>query len=95
MGKRGYRTIRLDLPKAKATAAIRASARVADALDEIAEDIGLYHGVRLLQVLEAVYVQGQKDGARRAFEQIDANVQAAKAAIPHRSVGRPRQKRRS
>jgi hypothetical protein len=27
----------------------------------------LYHGVRLAQVLAAVYVQGKKDGAREVF----------------------------
>jgi sulfate adenylyltransferase subunit 1 (EFTu-like GTPase family) len=89
---RGYRTISLALPKAKTTVPIRASARIADALDEISGEMSLYHGVRLLQVLEAVYAQGHKDGARSAFDAIDASTAAAKAAIPHRSVGRPRAK---
>jgi hypothetical protein len=48
--------------------------------------MSLYHGVRLLQVLEATYIQGQKDGARNVFDRIEE----VKAAIPHRAVGRPR-----
>lgn len=31
----------------------------------------LYKGIRLLQVLETVYVQGKKDGARAAFDVAD------------------------
>jgi sulfate adenylyltransferase subunit 1 (EFTu-like GTPase family) len=93
MAIRGYRTISLELPKAKTTVPIRASARIADALDEISAEMSLYHGVRLLQVLEAVYTQGNKDGARTAFAAIDESTAAAKAAVPHRSVGRPKRRR--
>ncbi len=89
-----YRTISLDLPKAKTTVPVRASARVASALDDIVKDMSLYHGVRLLQVLEAVYTQGQKDGALSAFEAIDQGTAAAKASVPHRPVGRPKITRR-
>jgi len=64
---RGYRTIKIELPKRGEIAAVYTSARVADALREITEDANLYHGVRLVQVMEAVYLQGRKDGAREAF----------------------------
>lgn len=92
MAPRGYRTIPLDLPRAQTTVPVRASARVADALGEIKGDMSLYHGVRLLQVLEAVYSQGQKDGAREVFEKLDTSVERAKKEIPHRPVGRPRKR---
>jgi hypothetical protein len=52
--------------------------------------MSMYHGVRLIQVLEAAYEQGKKDGARAAFDQLDTGLKAAKASIPHRAPGRPK-----
>jgi sulfate adenylyltransferase subunit 1 (EFTu-like GTPase family) len=89
--RRGYQTIALVLKKE--TVPVRASPRVADALEEISGSMDLYQGVKLLQILEAVYTQGKKDGAREAFEEIDASFEAVKKLVPHRSVGRPRKKR--
>jgi hypothetical protein len=89
--QRGYRTIALVLKNE--TVPVRASPRVADALEELSGNMTLYQGVRLQQLLEAAYTQGRKDGAREAFEQIDASVEAVKKVIPHRSVGRPRKRR--
>ncbi len=89
MAQRGYRTIKLELHKTTGTADVYTSARVADALQEITKDATLYEGVRLAQVLEAVYIQGRKDGARAAFEEIDRTVALAKAEIPHKKPGRP------
>ena len=43
---------------------VYAGKRVSDALKEVTEDLTLYKGARLLHVLEAVYTQGRKDGAR-------------------------------
>lgn len=88
--RRGYRTIRLELPRSKDIVAIHTSARVADALQEITRDATLYDGVRLAQVTEAVYVQGRKDGARETFERIDLSLNAVKTEIPHRPPGRPK-----
>ncbi|HEX9495141.1 MAG TPA: hypothetical protein VGA38_05235 [Candidatus Limnocylindria bacterium] len=70
--------------------AVRASARIADALREILKDANLYEGVRFWQVLEAAYKQGQKDGANTVFTQIDAKIIEAKRAVPYRKPGRPR-----
>jgi hypothetical protein len=86
--RRGYRTVHLDLPKRAVP--VYTSARTADALEEILEDATLYEGVRLVQVLDAVYEQGRKDGARATFEALDEGVAAAKRAIRHRPPGRPR-----
>jgi hypothetical protein len=94
MAQRGYRTIKLQLARTKAAADVYTSARVADALQEITKDATLYEGVRLAQVMEAVYLQGTKDGARAAFEEIDRNIALAKAEIPHRKPGRPMSSRR-
>jgi hypothetical protein len=90
---RGYRTIKVDVRGSEMS--VYTSARVADALSELTNDATLYHGVRLAQVMEAVYLQGKKDGAREAFEQIDSSVNSAKKAIPHGKPGRPRTRRKA
>jgi hypothetical protein len=86
---RGYRTIAVALPRAKTSANVYASAKVADALEAIVADMTLYEGVRLASVLEAVYSQGKKDGAREAFDALDQGVAQVKKAIPHKRPGRP------
>jgi len=85
---RGFRTIKIAFQSD--TAAIYTSARKADALQKIMEEMPLFDGVKLMEVLEAAYVQGRKDGARAAFEEIDQGVNQAKKAIPHVPPGRPR-----
>jgi hypothetical protein len=87
---RGYRTISLELPRAKESVAVYTSPRVADALEEITSKATLYEGVRLVQILEAVYEQGRKDGARRAFEALDKSLGQVKKQVPHKKPGRPR-----
>lgn len=62
---------------------------IREALFEVSRDMNLYHGVRLAQVLAAVYNQGKKDGARTVFERVDV----LKAAISHRNPGQPRKKK--
>lgn len=42
---------------------VYAGVRIGRALDEVTEDMTVYQGVRLYEVLEAVYNQGVKDGA--------------------------------
>ena len=66
-----------------------AGKRVSDALSELSADMNLYHGVRLSQVLEAVYEQGKKDGARGVFDTVDG----LKKTIPHRNPGQPKKRR--
>lgn len=85
MGRRGFRTIRL--PVEGGTVAIYTSPRAADALEEIVDKATLYEGVRLTQIMEAVYRQGKKDGAAEVFTQLDT----VKRTIPHL---RPGQRRR-
>ena len=72
---------------------VYASPRVRDALDEVTEDLTIYKGVRLTQVLEAFYVQGKKDGARQAFEALEQGFSDARALVPHRLPGRPKRHR--
>jgi sulfate adenylyltransferase subunit 1 (EFTu-like GTPase family) len=71
-------------------APIRMSPRRADAFEKMISEMSMYDGVKLMDVMEAVYVQGRKDGARTVFERIDLNVVEAKRSIPFRGPGRPR-----
>jgi len=79
--------------KGKKVAKVYASPKVGEALKEVLEDMTLYKGVRLSQVLDAIYAQGKKDGARDAFDELDRKVADVKKAIPHRTPGRPRKKK--
>jgi hypothetical protein len=86
---RGYRTIRFPTDDA-GIVPVYTSARLADALQEIIDNSSLYDGVRLTQIMEAVYGQGRKDGARAAFEATERSLATARHAIPHKKPGRPR-----
>ncbi len=89
MAKRGYRTVKFQLAS-KEMIPVYASARTADILEEITEGMSLYHGVRLAQVLEAIYKQGKKDGAAEAFVALDKAQGEVKKLIPHKKPGRPK-----
>lgn len=86
--KRGYRTV--VVPGTKSEIRVFCSARVADALAQLTPGLSLYEGVKLWQVLEAVYAQGRKDGAREAFTELDRRYDEVKRLVPHRLPGRPR-----
>lgn len=68
------------------------SPRVASALQEVTEDMTLYMGVRLGTLLEAVYSQGLKDGARKAFAEVEKGFASAQKLIPHKNPGKPAKK---
>jgi hypothetical protein len=68
---------------------IYAGKRVSDALAELSQDMSLYHGVRMSQVMEAVYEQGKKDGARGVFDTVDD----LKKTIAHRNPGQPKKRK--
>ncbi|MGH2715644.1 MAG: hypothetical protein ACRDM7_17490 [Thermoleophilaceae bacterium] len=78
------------MPVKGAQVAVYTRPRAADALQEIVAKATLYEGVRLTQVLEAVYLQGKKDGAKEVFDRIED----VRRAIPHNRPGRPLSKRR-
>jgi len=54
----------------------------------------IYKGVRLAELLEAIYNQGKKDGALNAFTAIEESIDTTKQAIPHRPPGQPKKKRK-
>jgi hypothetical protein len=88
---RGYRTIKVMLQNTEA--AVYTSPRVADTLEDILAKATLFEGVKIAQILEAVYKQGMKDGARETFEELDRGLADAKKAINHKNPGRPRKRR--
>lgn len=79
------RMVRTNIELPTVIVPVYAGVRVGTALDVIKMDMDLYKGVKLAEVLEAIYEQGCKDGARAAFEQLDK----VKKLVPHKNPGRP------
>lgn len=59
-------------------------------MEEITKDMTLYHGVRLTEVLAAVYQQGQKDGRKEMIEKMDS----LKTEVNYLPPGRPKKRKR-
>lgn len=72
--------------------AVYASPRISDAMEEVVGDMTLYNGVRMLQVIEAAYVQGRKDGARSVFDDVEKRMKESQKLIPHKNPGKPKKK---
>ncbi|MET0601669.1 MAG: hypothetical protein ABW167_06735 [Baekduia sp.] len=89
MAQRGYRTIKFPGKKGKEIAVL-ASARTADALAEIVQNADLYDGVKLTQIMDAVYAQGRKDGAREAIGKVETELKAVQRQLAPRRPGRPK-----
>ncbi len=83
------RQVKNIIPLGTQDVAVYATPKVAKALEEVTEDMTLYHGVRLAEVMEAVYLQGQKDGARNAIGTLEQALVDAKEGVPHRNPGKP------
>lgn len=83
------RNVKNIIPVGDQEIAVYATPKVSKALEEITEDMTLYHGVRLTQIIEAVYMQGQKDGARNAIGTLEKAIAVAKEDVPHRNPGKP------
>jgi hypothetical protein len=85
--KRGYKTVKVQL--ATSELALRGSSKLVNAVQTITADMKLYEGVKFAQILEAVYAQGRKDGARAAFDSMADGLEEARKAVPHKNPGRP------
>lgn len=72
--------------------AIYASPRISHAMEEVVGDMTLYNGVRMLQVIEAAYTQGKKDGARAVFDDMEKRIKDSQKLIPHKNPGKPKKK---
>ena len=90
MAKRGFVKVDLELKKRQTEVPIFTSAAIANAFERLFEDVTLYEGVKRTQLLEAIYEQGRKDGARITFEAIDSAVRSLRTTIPHQNPGRKR-----
>lgn len=84
------RQVKNIIPLGNQDVAVYATPKIAKALEEVTGDMTLYHGVRLAQVMEAVYIQGQKDGARNAIGTLEQAISEAKEGVPHRNPGKPK-----
>ena len=84
------RGVRTNITLINKTIPVYAGRRVSEALSELTDKMTIYHGVKLSQILDAVYAQGKKDGARGVFDQLDG----LKRAIPHRNPGHPRKQKK-
>jgi hypothetical protein len=89
MATRGFQTIVLQDGEVK----IFTSGKLVTALKDITDEMTLFHGVKLLDIFDAIYLQGKKDGAREAFSKIEQSLGDVKAAIPHINPGRPKRKK--
>jgi hypothetical protein len=81
-----YTRTKVDLPK-QGDVYIYAGKHIVEAL-KIIDNHSIYEGVKLQQLMEVVYTQGKKDGARSVFREIDI----LKGKIPHRNPGQPKKK---
>jgi hypothetical protein len=79
---------RTDIELANITIAVYASPRVANALEELMDDMTLYNGVRLAQVMQAVFETGKKKGREEVF----ASIEGVKKVLPYRPPGQPKKK---
>lgn len=89
---KGNRKIVLALPRS-GKVSIYSNQRVLNALSEVQADLTLYKGVRLLQVMEAVYAQGKKDGREEALDAVEhqlAGVAKEVKKLRPTKIGRPR-----
>jgi hypothetical protein len=84
-----YKKFDVSLPTGDLT--LYAGQKVLSALEEVTTEMTLYEGVRLAEVMKAVYEQGLKDGRRDIIEQFDQIKGKAKYLPP----GRPKKVRRN
>jgi len=84
------RYVATKVPMKNTVVKVYASPKIRQALDEVLNDMPLYKGVRMTEVLESVYNQGKKDGARKAFEATERKMAEAMKSVPHKNPGKPR-----
>lgn len=84
------RYTKITLPLQSSNISLYAGSRIADAARHLAQDLNTYDGIKYVQILEAVYNQGKKDGAADAFEVVTKNMKRAQDAVPHKNPGRPK-----
>lgn len=81
---------KVKVPLGKSGINLYTGSKIAEAVAGFLNEASLYDGVKRLQLLEAIYNQGRKDGAASAFTAAWAGMKQAERAVPHRNPGRPR-----
>ena len=82
------RVVKTLVPLPKGSVPVYFGTRIAQALEEVTVDLTLYKGVRLGELLQAVYEQGKKDGARQVKDSFDHMMKQ----IPHKNPGQPKKR---
>jgi len=67
-----------------------ASPKILAALEEVTTDMDLYDGVRLSQVMKAVYEQGLKDVRKEVIDKFDKQLEGVKKHTNYLGPGRPK-----
>jgi len=89
-GKKGFQKLAIRAKDGDAIS-VYAGAKVSAAFQELMAKLDdIYHGVRLAEVLEAFYHQGQKDGRREMIDKMDA----LKVGVKYLPPGQPKKRRR-
>ena len=70
--------------------AIYAGKAVLEALRIVLSDVTLYNGIRLSQLMGALYEQGKKDGRREVNDRFGEMM----GTLSHQNPGRPRKKQK-
>ena len=73
---------------------IYASPRISKALHEATSEMDVYQGVKLGEVIEAVYLQGKKDGRREVRTMLDDSLGVIDQKLPSRLPGQPKKKKK-
>ena len=85
-GKNEAKYKKVDVALPKGTLTIYAGQKVRSALVEVMPNMTLYYGVRLSQVIQAVYEQGKKDGRKDVVDKFDG----LRKALNYLPPGRPK-----
>ena len=88
--KKKPRLVKTVIPLDNGKVAIYAGKAVLEALQIVSMDMDLYKGVRLSQLLTALYAQGLKDGRREVNDKFGEMM----GTLSHQNPGRPRKKKK-
>jgi hypothetical protein len=86
------RTVANKIKLHKKEVTVYASPQIGKTLHDMVSNLSLFEAIKLHQLLESMYEQGKKDGARAAFDALEKKVIEAEKLVPHKNPGKPRRK---